>query len=541
MTRIRNATQVESALREIGIRYRFLYRDLSAMREQFAARTSATPAERDTAVALEAHERAFRIDGILEALNWHVRSVSGAPTPNVLPEAPLRGADGEVKFLDYLGYERSTAPAERAGEASIPRPLLAVEAKRTSATLDALRELARARDALALSREIAKLLRNANPAGAFREWLTQTAGYVQILEARAPGSLRRLVLTNGDWLIVFLEPAELFLGATQADPAKIVVFQSFAELMQRSGELFDALEHHSLVGGVPEIEPAEIAAYVDPSRVSHALRGVCVVYQHHRNAFLQPVPHMQIAPTIFLQTHEGGTLRVVVPPADFSMPERASRAHHFRDMASAANRLLSDVERQLGFELTVRTLTEQYLDPGAFEALPGVSLERSEAEEERYFITTGDGNHFLREKPTVPSCPYHTWGKCDRAGRAHGTAAVARPSVQPRAFFVSGEPHHCSHSEVFAAKQQPVTATNAQRCGARSWGLAHAFCEIAPLDSMVCCRTCCFEDVCTNCRTVFKLPCLRGAPRARASSRAASPRPRKKTSPRPRRRSARSR
>jgi hypothetical protein len=33
------------------------------------------------------------------------------------------------------------------------------------------------------------------------------------------------------------------------------------------------------------------------------------------------------------------------------------------------------------------------------------------------------------------------------------------------------------------------------------------FCEIAPFDEFICCRTCCFQQVCTASQ-VLRLPCV---------------------------------
>jgi hypothetical protein len=229
--------------------------------------------------------------------------------------------------------------------------------------------------------------------------------------------------------------------------------------------------------------------------------------------FSQLVPNMRVAPALFLQTGEGACLRITAPP-DFPIPEAEHRAQHFRDMAKAADALLKDVERRLGFRPPIRKLVDHYSDKKAFASLPGVARDTREADGERYFVVTGEATHFLRKKPTFPRCPYHGWERSEREGKAHGVSAVSRPSVSPRALFVSGEPQHCSRSDVFVAKRQPITAENEALCGLRSRGHGHAFCELWPIDSMVCCRTCCFEKACDREDGPLGLPCRGGAGRA---------------------------
>jgi hypothetical protein len=123
-------------------------------------------------------------------------------------------------------------------------------------------------------------------------------------------------------------------------------------------------------------------------------------------------------------------------------------------------------------------------------------------------VVTGDQTHYLRKEPSVPDCPHHLWAHSNAAGCAANPGPIEKRSVNPRAFFKSGEQHHCAHREVTVAKASQITASNRDRCGRRSGQEGQAFCEIWRFEEHLCCRTCAFEEVCTEAQ-VFVLPCQR--------------------------------
>ena len=91
---------------------------------------------------------------------------------------------------------------------------------------------------------------------------------------------------------------------------------------------------------------------------------------------------------------------------------------------------------------------------------------------------------------------------------APGRPACAADALDmnPRAFFVSGEPHHCAHSVVADAKFSVITDANAPVCGPRSGSRGQAFCELFRFETRLCCRTCAFESVCTKTRALAIVP-----------------------------------
>jgi len=147
---------------------------------------------------------------------------------------------------------------------------------------------------------------------------------------------------------------------------------------------------------------------------------------------------------------------------------------HLNEVERESRNLLNEVSMRLGRSLPSCPLVNHYDNEDDFAVYPGVrELDRDE-----FLLVTGDKSHFLLPQPSVPNCPYHDWQKCRRDGVPSNPGPLVVRSVAPRSFFISGEPHHCAHRDVYNAKASPITAANRDRCGARSGLDGQAFCEI---------------------------------------------------------------
>ena len=104
------------------------------------------------------------------------------------------------------------------------------------------------------------------------------------------------------------------------------------------------------------------------------------------------------------------------------------------------------------------------------------------------------GTHYLLSEPTVPDCPYHDFGTSVALHcQAGDLPIINRFIASPRAYFTNTQLHHCCHEDVDAAKHVLISDDNQDRCGARSGRTGDVFCEIAPFDEFLCCRTCLFS------------------------------------------------
>lgn len=441
---------------------------------------------------LEAHIRAYVVNAFLAALNWGLDDEC-RNLPSLVPEAPVRSlATGATRFLDYLGFDLVAGF----------RPLLLVETKRPNSSLGGLGS----DPAGALAQQV----RTRKWVGQCGEWLSDVADYVASVERNHSGALRRVLVTNGDWFVIFLDPRVLVDPSTGCSRDQVLVFRDVNEVALQAGSAFQALEHQHVLGEVGDLNAGELPFAVDPSRLSEAMHGLRIAYIQQRGV-CAVAPVLRVAPVIFLRSSEGAWMRVASPPRDWQLPRDRTRLDaHLNDIDREAGALLQLVCDKIGKSLKLRTIIEHYSDaPNGALLLRGVTQESSASTGfgfSQYLVATGAMTHFIAVRPAVSDCPFHDWKNSHDHGHAHPEHPVMRPSVEPRSFFCSGDLHHCSRSDVYASKASPITAANSSNCGPRSGGQHSAFCEVWDLEAHLCCRTCVFEEACTKA-VVFRLPC----------------------------------
>ena len=499
MTRVRNADEFVQNFRRAKSNYDRIYSPLIAeVRRQYAQRGSAPPSSVDE--SLEAHNRIYVINTMLEALNWRLNTSVENGLPNLLPETPVRSIQRRtVRFLDYLGFERA-----------VDRPLVIIEVKRPSEQLPKLVKLA---DSPSYAEVISRGLAGGLLAAEWNKWLNDLADYVRSVTEQTGRTPRRVVLTNGKWLILFLDPYDAFLEDGKRSASRILVFENQHEIENRAMEVFRHLEHQRVLGETHELEPGELLFFVLSSEICRVMHGLHLWYYEDPGGY-KPRPAIKVAPVLFLQSHYGAWLRLEIPTNDYPLPHRRSELQgHLTEVDRAAQNLLRDISDRLGRHFVPTSLSVHYEQEGeSFTVFPGVQPHYSRlavaSGMEEYIVMTGDKTHYLMPEPTVQNCPYHDWVKSNAEGKASGSATHS-PMVYPRSFFCSPEVHHCSHRDVKIAKSTQITAGNRDRCGNRSGEEGQAFCEIYRFETHLCCRTCVFEDVCTKANEVFILPCRR--------------------------------
>jgi hypothetical protein len=456
----------------------------------------------DVDESLEHHARCYIINALLEALNWRLNSKPDEGLPNLLPEAAVRSDDsGTRRFLDYLGFERNTL-----------KPLLVVEAKRLKIALPLIATLPKpgAKSAptimddalLGPSAIVSQGLAGTKLSGEWSKWLAELKDYVRSVYTKTNQIPKRVVMTNGDWLILFLEPTQAFLSEAVCPPEGVLVYNDGDDIALRSGEIFRVLEHQHVLNTLPFLDPAELPYHVTGPSVRSAMHGLRLRYEQ-TPALKQAAPIIHVAPVVILRTDLGATIRVENPDDQFELPHLAGQiATHLAEVRDAAEILLRASSERLATPLVAAPLENHFEDPLSFEAQKGVSRSA----EDEYFLVTGQHTHYLRAEPSVPDCPYHEWAKSSVAGVAVAPGPIMVSNVQERSFFASGEMHHCTHRVVFLSKASEISPENEVRCGPRSGQYGEAFCEIWGFERRLCCRTCAYERVCTKAQ-VFQLPC----------------------------------
>lgn len=502
MTSTENADQFLARFRQIRGQYLDTFK--LVLQQQRATLMRVPVAEQPKAnLDLEAHLRVYVVNSFLAALNWRMDVSAADGMPSLAPEVAVRSLEkGTTRFMDYLGIERETGT-----------PLLVVETKRPSAELPRLRDPSNVYAKINHSALVSQGLDGAELVYDWNKWLVDIRDYVRSVQARAGRTPARAVITNGDWFIIFLDPVDSFLDAGTKDAAKIMVVRGSggwdptvqqvapSEMERRYTEVFEHLEYQRVLGKAPLLSPGTVAFNIDGQNVQRVMHGLRLRYEKLRNVHT-PSPHISIAPVLFLQSRFGMWLTVDASEAQFELPHRKDQlVQHLADVAAASTALLAQVNQALGKVIAPTSLASHYADAASFGALPAVR----ETSVDEYIVATGDQTHYLRATPTVPGCPFHEVS----AAFAHGVQpadVIMTRSLNPRAFFMSGEVHHCAHREAWAAKAAAITPANQAQCGPRSGNVGQAFCEIWRVDEYLCCRTCVFEAVCTKA-AAFHLPC----------------------------------
>ena len=497
MTRIKNADEFLLELRRIRAAYNETFApQLQKLRDGLVGAPPAAQAKVDQ--DLEAHIRVYTVNAILAALNWRMDVTAGDMGPNLVPEVALKSLErGTRRFLDYLGIERQTDV-----------PLLAVETKRPSAELPRLRDPSAVYGEVNPSVVVSQGLSGTALAREWNEWLDTLRDYVRSVQQAQGKTPLRVVITNGDWLIIFLDPADAFLVGGTKNPARIAVFSGSGggapdgqpEMERRYGEVFEHLEYHKVAGKAPPMSIGTLAFNVEGKNVERVMHGLRLRYSSSPTNFGES-PSIWVSPVIFIRSRFGAWL-MLDSGADFMIPHaQADLPVHLGAVDAAARDLLAQVNIRLGGALAATDLAAHFGDAAAFSALKAVR----EVSEDTFLLATGTHTHYLLGAPTVPDCPFHDATAAVANGAGLAVPILAR-SVKPRSFFLSAEVHHCAHREVHAAKASQITPENRPQCGSRSGDDNQAFCEIWRVDEFLCCRTCVFEPVCTKA-AAFHLPC----------------------------------
>jgi hypothetical protein len=522
VTRTRNATDFKTAFLGAKLKYEYVFRERIAKLRAALEGATVPLTKADIDDSLEYHARCYIINALLEALNWRLNSKAEEGMPNLVPEAAIRSdASGTRRFLDYLGFEQNTL-----------KPLLVVEAKRLKAPLPFLATLpapgASSSSAIPVdpvggsSAIVSRGLVGDKLTGEWNRWLAELKDYIRSIHTKTKQVPKRVIMTTGEWLILFLEPTA-FLSDDACPPEDILVYRDAKAIANNSSELYLALEHQHVLDEVPFLAPIEVPFHVTAPSVRIAMHALRLRYQQ-TPAIKQPAPIIHVAPVIILRTELGTTIRVENPDDQFELPHAAGQlGTHLAEVAGAAEDLLREISERLETTLVATPLENHFADPESFDSHKAVS----QSSENEYFLVIGQHTHYLLAEPSVPDCPYHEWGKSNAAGVGAPPGPLMVSNVRERSFFPSGETHHCAHGNVLLAKASEITAENRARCGQRSGVDGEAFCEIWSFEQRLCCRTCAFERVCTKAR-VFQLPCqalvqIDTAAAVRAPRTAASP------------------
>jgi hypothetical protein len=480
--------------------------------------TGSPPLPPGPASELEAHRRAFRVNGLLAVLNWRltVRPEDGLPPlissvaepePNLVPEVPVSSPlANRRRFLDYLGVESAT-----------DTPLLVVETKRAGSPLPL--EKSRGRPQMApygLTREaqcsrvieaIYNGLDGEDLNGDWNEWLDSSRDYFRRVAASGSAP-RRVLLTDGDWLVIVVAPDRVF-GAQQPPrrSADILVFLDAADQLERHDELFHALEHRRVLVHPPRLSAAELGFRVEPAWFRAYAHGLRIRYVD--GGLAPPRPFIHVAPVLFLLTRFGTAVRVDAT-RDFEIPDdKLHLPRHLREVDEVAGALRAECFAAIGTTLPCHTVADHYRSEDLFAWLKGF---QKLAGDDQLLALAGEHTHFLMPTPSVTGCPYHAWEAARATNQAATTYPLPTRSLSPRLLFGSGTAHHCAHRQVQDVKSAPIGQVARSSTGLRSGKPGSPFCEVIAVDEFLCCRTCIYQYACESSSVLFRLPCISTPP-----------------------------
>jgi hypothetical protein len=486
---IRSANDFRVAFRRIRGDYDSLFApQIAAVRTALADPQRKDP---DLEASLEAHVRTFVIDGMLKALRWVITPSTPAGITNMIPEAQVDALTGVRRYMDYLGYERN-----------VQQPLLVVEAKRPidfpvppGGSTEAASEI------------VSAWLNKPNKApNEWKKWIPSLQEYTLSVFERTQVFPVRVAITDGNWLVIFERPKDAFGENGKQDTRYIHVFADSSEINARYDNVFRLLDQRIVSRSSTEIAPGAIAGIIAPESVVRLFHGLRLGYTTYEDVGARLIPTISVMPTILLRSETGSWIRVARRQEVHPLPyEYVELTAHLQKVDAAAQSLLARVHQQLGRNLPPASLEDLYADETGFEDMPAVEEVPESANHFR--IVTGESTHFLLAEPTVPHCPYHDFGKSAELHCQAGTLPILNRSIErPRAYFTNTQLHHCCHEDVDEAKHVNLTEENVSRSGVRSGRQNDVFCEIAPFEEYLCCRTCCFQRICTATQ-VLQLPC----------------------------------
>jgi len=182
------------------------------------------------------------------------------------------------------------------------------------------------------------------------------------------------VITNGDWLILFLNTRDAFLEEGSSNPNHILEFTGRSDIETRFTDVFRYLEYQQVLGETPPLTPGELSFHVQGvNEVDRAMYGLRLRYIEHPGIY-RPAPVIKVTPVVFLRTRYGAWLRIEQPPQDYELRDYDGLSKHLTEVKQTAQKLRTEINNRLGTSLEACALAKHYDDDDCFSALPGVQV-----------------------------------------------------------------------------------------------------------------------------------------------------------------------
>jgi hypothetical protein len=322
--------------------------------------------------------------------------------------------------------------------------------------------------------------------------------YVNSLVGRTPV---RVAITNGDWLIVFEDPANAFTGTEPTSADAINYYGSRADILKNAGEVFASLNYDMMVPLGRPIETGELLAHIAPASVTHTMRAARITYTDTQTG-LGVVPTMHLVPELLLFRADGGWLRVFANVA-FALPHAPDAlANHLAELEDAQTQLLDAVVAALGAMPPLLTLEDAFANGWLGVQVPAVQSLGNGS----HLAILGSHSHFILPSGAYSGCPFH-----GAAGAIEHDAflgfLVPKPSSQHVTHFGDQSSHHCAHRTMRQLRAQQIAEHNRQNFAPRETVEDGPFCKLWGFEHHLCCQTCAFCNVCSQ-SIGNQMPCI---------------------------------
>jgi hypothetical protein len=452
---------------------------------------------------LERTTRRFLVDRFLDALDWNPDDIQ-----SLTEEARAKTGTDDRLYFDYLGLE----PTTRA-------PVLLFEAKgfdvepprRARQSTPNVKEMAsviaEAVDALKNSKKTIPVI------SAWAEFLADMRTYVCSLDALGQSTLKRAVMSSGQWIIIFTDPWAVFGedGATNIE--HIRCYNGFDDILARKDELHDLLHRTRLVDTLAlTLKLSEALEMFDGKHLDDCFRAAIVTTTTSTGARKHPYPARLVYPALLITT--GGRWFAVADlhnPVSEPVFAKADRIDGFLTELKAAGEQLEGtlskrlgrsfdplpIERFPGFD---DTTGDNDTSASSLGPIAGSTAHRRKQEVKtskfvthtgeaggpsEFVVVTGDARFYKLDKPRGSACVFHFW----KDARANGEAAEdAHVGYILASFTEDGQDRHCANGLLVKMR------------GDR--------CKVEAVETHLCCQACLFADGCwPDVADRKRLPC----------------------------------
>ena len=304
---------------------------------------------------LERATRRHVIDVMLTGLGWTLDQYG----QDTLEEIQAKGET--TLFLDYLGVDpRSRAPLLIVEAKAWAKPFVfpsasMVDSSGPDNTMDAAASLlARAIDHIKSGGDV-----NSSPVThEWAKWIAKLRDYVLYVHKTSGHCAQRVVITSGQWLVIFCNPMAAFLDRGNAADTGILCFFR-QDLIERSDEIHKWLAWKTLIRDPPErLRPAQLRSYITASDVNNIFRALWVVHRVH-GAHFDIHPQLTLYPALIVRRRDGLLITVIEEKQRFILPyETNDLSQHIGDVAGGADALLQAVNAELNSSIAPTDIKE---------------------------------------------------------------------------------------------------------------------------------------------------------------------------------------